>query len=47
LTKVCGSARGQILDEFRRRVAHDPQTEFATALNEIHKITRLRLKDLT
>jgi OHCU decarboxylase len=43
---VRGFNRQQILEEFRRRVAHDPQTEFATALVEIHKIARLRLFDL-
>ena len=44
---VRGFSRVQILEEFRRRVANDPQTEFTTALNEIHKIARLRLSDLT
>ena len=44
---VRGFSRGQILEEFGKRVGQDPQTEFATALNEIHKIARLRLKDLT
>jgi 2-oxo-4-hydroxy-4-carboxy-5-ureidoimidazoline decarboxylase len=44
---VRGFNRQQILDEFRKRVANDPQSEFATALNEIHKIARLRLLDLS
>ena len=44
---VRGFSRAEILEEFRRRLTHDPDTEFATALGEIHKIARLRLKDLT
>lgn len=44
---VRGFTGAQILEEFRRRVEHDPEREFATALDEIHKIAGLRLKDLT
>jgi len=44
---VRGFNRQQILDEFRHRVANDPHSEFATALDEIHKIARLRLFDLS
>jgi OHCU decarboxylase len=43
---VRGFSRQQILDEFRRRAGNDPDTEFRTALDEIHKIARLRLDDL-
>ena len=43
---VRGFTRGEILTEFRRRASNDPDTEFATALAEIHKIARLRLGDL-
>jgi 2-oxo-4-hydroxy-4-carboxy-5-ureidoimidazoline decarboxylase len=43
---VRGFGRGQILEEFRLRVENDTETEFATALAEIHKIARLRLSDL-
>jgi OHCU decarboxylase len=43
---VRGFPRGEILNEFRRRAGNDPDTEFATALAEIHKIARLRLGDL-
>ncbi len=43
---VRGFDRGQILAEFKARLNHDPETEFATALNEIHKIARLRLSDM-
>lgn len=43
---VRGFTRGEILAEFRRRAGNDPDTEFATALAEIHKIARLRLGDL-
>lgn len=44
---VRGFSRGDILAEFRRRVLNDPQTERQTALDEIHKIARLRLDDMT
>jgi OHCU decarboxylase len=43
---VRGFSRQQILAEFRRRAGNDPDTEFRTALDEIHKIARLRLNDL-
>lgn len=43
---VRGFSRGQILDEFRRRLANDTDAEFATAIEEIHKIALLRLTDL-
>ncbi|MFN4018627.1 MAG: 2-oxo-4-hydroxy-4-carboxy-5-ureidoimidazoline decarboxylase [Reyranella sp.] len=35
--------RDSILTQFERRLRHDPATEFATALQEISFITRLRL----
>jgi 2-oxo-4-hydroxy-4-carboxy-5-ureidoimidazoline decarboxylase len=35
--------RDSILTQFERRLRHDAATEFATALQEIHFITRLRL----
>ncbi len=44
---VRGFTRQQILEEFRARVANEPRAEFRTALDEIHKIARLRLSDLT
>jgi len=44
---VRGFSRGEILAEFHSRAGNDPDTEFATALAEIHKIARLRLSDLT
>ena len=43
---VRGFSRDQILNEFRRRAANDPQDELRTALDEIHKIARMRLSDL-
>ncbi|MBV9420331.1 MAG: 2-oxo-4-hydroxy-4-carboxy-5-ureidoimidazoline decarboxylase [Alphaproteobacteria bacterium] len=43
---VRGFSRQQILAEFRRRAGNDPAVEFRTALDEIHKIARLRLHDL-
>ena len=35
-----------ILEEFRRRLASDPETERLTALLEIHHIARLRVADI-
>lgn len=43
---VKGRSRDEILAEFERRLANDPGTEFATALRQIERIARLRLKDL-
>lgn len=41
---VRGATRHEILAAFERRLANDPETEFETALIEIHKIARLRLE---
>lgn len=41
---VRGSSRAEILDAFERRLENDVDTEFETALEEIHKIARLRLE---
>jgi 2-oxo-4-hydroxy-4-carboxy-5-ureidoimidazoline decarboxylase len=43
---VRNSNRQEILAAFRRRLANDRQTEFDTAIAEIHKIARLRLQEL-
>jgi len=40
------SQRADILDAFERRLENDYRTEFETALEEIHKIARLRLRAL-
>lgn len=40
---VGGFHRSDILASFRARVENDPATEFATALNQVHRIGRLRL----
>ncbi len=40
---VRGSSRAQILAAFGERLGNDYDTEFVTALTEIHKIARLRL----
>jgi len=40
------SSRQEILDAFASRIEHDAETEFETALQEIHKIARLRLAAL-
>ncbi len=44
---VKGLDRGAILGAFEARLAHDPETEFATALDQIDRIARLRLEALT
>jgi len=41
---VRNSHRSDILAAFEARLANDPQTEFETAITEIHKIARLRLE---
>ena len=41
---VRDSSRAQILDAFERRLQNDRDTEFETALAEIHRIARLRLE---
>ena len=40
---VRGSTRHDILAAFEQRIDNDPSTEFTHAMNEIHKIARLRL----
>ena len=41
---VRDSSRSEILAAFAARLENDPTTEFETALQEIHKIARLRLE---
>ena len=41
---VRDSTRAEILAAFESRLGNDPDTEFETALIEIHKIARLRLE---
>ena len=41
---VRNSSRAEILEAFDSRLGNDPDTEFETALAEIHKIARLRLE---
>ena len=43
---VRGRNRPEILAAFEQRVHNEPETEFRTALNEVHKIALLRLGDL-
>lgn len=43
---VRGLSRAQILDAFRQRIANDSEAEFATALEQIHRIAAFRLHDL-
>jgi len=41
---VRNSNKTDILNAFAQRLKNDNETEFATAINEIHKIARLRLE---
>lgn len=41
---VRGLDRAAILDAFRRRIENPPEREFATALEQVHRIARLRLE---
>ena len=43
---VKGASKTQIMDAFERRLQHDAAQEFATALEQIEKIARLRLDDM-
>jgi len=43
---VRGFHRIEILEIFRQRVNNDPETEFATALEQVHRIALLRLRDI-
>lgn len=43
---VRNSNRHEILEAFTTRLKNDNETEFATAISEIHKIARLRLEAL-
>jgi len=44
---VRDSSRGEILEAFARRLLNDPVREFDTAIQEIHKIARLRLEAMS
>ena len=43
---VKGRSKDEIMSAFERRIAHDRDQEFATALEEISRIALLRLSDL-
>lgn len=43
---VRGKGRAEILEAFELRLDNTPQAEFETALQEIHKIARLRLNQV-
>ena len=44
---VKGLNKNQIIDNMKKRVNNSKSEEFKTAMNEIHKIAQLRIKDLT
>ena len=46
IVAVKGMSRRDILDAFTARLANDPETEFAEALRQIHRIAAFRLADL-
>lgn len=43
---VKGATRAEILAAFEARLANDPETEFQTAIAQIHRIAGFRLADL-
>ena len=43
---VKGKGRAEILDAFETRIDNDPETEFAMALEQVHRIALLRLTDI-
>lgn len=47
IVAVKGMTRGDILAAFETRLANDPETEFQTAIAQIHRIAGFRLADLT
>ncbi|MGH6683099.1 MAG: 2-oxo-4-hydroxy-4-carboxy-5-ureidoimidazoline decarboxylase [Pseudolabrys sp.] len=46
LVAVKGKSRGEILAAFEARSNNDGESEFRTALDEVHKIALFRLRDL-
>ncbi len=47
IAAVKGLSRADILAAFAARLADDPETEFKTAIAQIHRIAGFRLADLT
>jgi OHCU decarboxylase len=47
IVAVKGLSRADILTTFETRLANDPETEFAAAIAQIHRIAGFRLADLT
>lgn len=43
---IRGRNRAEILENFKKRLAHDVGSEFREALNQVHQIAKLRLQDL-
>ncbi len=43
---VKGASRAEVLAAFEARLANDPETEFQTAITQIHRIAGFRLADL-
>ncbi len=47
IVAVKGLTRADILAAFEARLANEPETEFATAIAQIHRIAGFRLAELT
>lgn len=47
IVAVKGLNRQDILDRFRQRIDHDRETEFSTAMEQIHRIAHFRLEALS
>lgn len=47
IVAVKGLDRQGILQRFRERIHHEPEVEFRTALDQIHRIAAFRLEGLT
>jgi 2-oxo-4-hydroxy-4-carboxy-5-ureidoimidazoline decarboxylase len=47
IVAVKGMTRADILAAFEARLANDPETEFAAAIDQIHRIAGFRLAELT
>ena len=46
ILSVKGKTKTEILNNFKKRIYSDPETEFNEAINQVKKIANLRLEDL-
>ena len=47
IVAVKGLSKNYIIENMKERVKNSQEEEFKTAIGEIHKIAKLRIKDLT